>query len=363
LNAKTNICDVWRLYLSMVLATLIQQTGSLAEVTVPAKCPDVLVWLRTKTKQPGLQYQGKIADKDSFVTIFAESGTDSDDTINQHILGGNFADEIFIGTIAVMLTTSANEDNYDKPASSYKSLKSAEYEAIYAGWTFEEEDEDEEEENEEEEEENEEENEEEEKEEPEPIDEEVIIKKTRIKVVPPIQDINTDTPQRELVRSRFAEIGMPTAFIQDLELAILARSIRECAEMCVDVGWSSPIFCNHYKGRCIQIYENVRSDGYIKNPSCWLDKIVSGDVTAQALAEMSTLELHVGRWKAQVDAQIEKDKHMYSNSGGASIYLYCSGPGCRKKSRCDYYQMQTRSADEPMTTFVTCLECDRRWKF
>jgi transcription elongation factor S-II len=25
--------------------------------------------------------------------------------------------------------------------------------------------------------------------------------------------------------------------------------------------------------------------------------------------------------------------------------------------------MQTRSADEPMTTFVTCLVCDKHWKF
>ena len=41
--------------------------------------------------------------------------------------------------------------------------------------------------------------------------------------------------------------------------------------------------------------------------------------------------------------------------------MWCSG--CKKKSKCDYYQMQTRSADEPMTTFMTCLECDRRWKF
>lgn len=28
-----------------------------------------------------------------------------------------------------------------------------------------------------------------------------------------------------------------------------------------------------------------------------------------------------------------------------------------------YYQMQTRSADEPMTTFVTCVNCGNRWKF
>ena len=37
---------------------------------------------------------------------------------------------------------------------------------------------------------------------------------------------------------------------------------------------------------------------------------------------------------------------------------------CRKcKSRdCSYYQLQTRSADEPMTTYVTCVKCGNRWK-
>lgn len=34
-----------------------------------------------------------------------------------------------------------------------------------------------------------------------------------------------------------------------------------------------------------------------------------------------------------------------------------------KQRKCTYYQMQTRSADEPMTTFVSCVNCGNRWKF
>ncbi len=34
---------------------------------------------------------------------------------------------------------------------------------------------------------------------------------------------------------------------------------------------------------------------------------------------------------------------------------------CQQR-KCTYYQMQTRSADEPMTSFITCLNCGNRWK-
>ena len=37
---------------------------------------------------------------------------------------------------------------------------------------------------------------------------------------------------------------------------------------------------------------------------------------------------------------------------------------CRKchSKKCTYMQVQTRTADEPMTTFVTCIDCGNRWK-
>lgn len=33
-----------------------------------------------------------------------------------------------------------------------------------------------------------------------------------------------------------------------------------------------------------------------------------------------------------------------------------------KSDRTTYFQLQTRSADEPMTTYVTCLNCSKKWK-
>ena len=349
----------------MVLATGIQVGGTLQELSVPAKSADVLEWMRTKLKQPGLQFQGKIQDKDkeSWVTVFAESGSeDDDDAVNQHVLGGNFQDEVFVGCIIVMLSKNSNADNYDKSAAAYTNLKPAEYETIYSSWTFEGESSDEEEA------------------EAEvgaeddvsvdddvpPVDDEredvvedeaeaeaeaapTRQRKPRQAV---IHDVNTPCPLRDLVKQRYVEIGIPTDIAGELEAALLQRCIRDCAKQGIEVTWANVAFWHHYRGRCIQFYENAPA---------WIPKLVSGELTPTSFADMTVVELDPKRWKAQIEAQIEKDKHLYSSSGSASIYFYCSA--CKKKTKCDYYQMQTRSADEPMTTFVTCLECDRRWKF
>ena len=164
--------------------------------------------------------------------------------------------------------------------------------------------------------------------------------------------MNTPCPLRDLVKQRYVEIGIPTDISGELEAALLQRCIRDCAKQGIEVTWANVAFWHHYRGRCIQFYENAPA---------WIPKLVSGELTPTSFADMTVVELDPKRWKAQIEAQIEKDKHLYSSSGSASIYFYCSA--CKKKTKCDYYQMQTRSADEPMTTFVTCLECDRRWKF
>ncbi|KFV70716.1 Transcription elongation factor A protein 3, partial [Dryobates pubescens] len=53
-------------------------------------------------------------------------------------------------------------------------------------------------------------------------------------------------------------------------------------------------------------------------------------------------------------------EHQMAKTGGTVTDLFQCGK-CRKKN-CTYNQVQTRSADEPMTTFVLCNECGNRWK-
>jgi len=369
----------------MVLtATLVHPSGSLSELTIPTKTVDVLAWLRAKTKQPDLQFPGKIQSKERWVAVFAESGSDDDDDddkVNQHVLGGNFQDEIFVGSIVVMLTPNSNSDNYDKLPSAYINMKPSEYEVIYSNWTTVDEDDDDEDEDEVDE--NDEDDDVPTVEDAEAdaeadtdadtvadgtvADEDVpTTTETSVRAVPKKRvlraaagaaqhatDINTPCPIREIVKTRYSELGIHVS--SELESAILSRCIRECTIQGIEVAWTNPVFWNHYRGRCIQFYENM------KLTTDWIKKLNSRDIEVSDFAELSAVDLCPKRWKARIDAQIEKHKHLYSNAGTASIFFYCSG--CKKKSKCDYYQLQTRSADEPMTTFVTCLECDRRWKF
>jgi transcription elongation factor S-II len=81
----------------------------------------------------------------------------------------------------------------------------------------------------------------------------------------------------------------------------------------------------------------------------------------EAFAFMNEVDLDPGRWKEALEQSLAREIKTMETAKSASITLYCRR--CKKQSPCDYYQLQTRSADEPMTTFVTCLECDKRWKF
>ena len=66
------------------------------------------------------------------------------------------------------------------------------------------------------------------------------------------------------------------------------------------------------------------------------------------------------RGSSKIFFQNKDDKVLFEkDEGGATDQFKCNR--CKQR-KCTYYELQTRSADEPMTIFVTCLNCGKRWK-
>jgi transcription elongation factor S-II len=77
---------------------------------------------------------------------------------------------------------------------------------------------------------------------------------------------------------------------------------------------------------------------------------------------MSHQEINPERWKQLIKEKTIRDENKFNNKQEASTDLFtCPRSTCKSK-RCTYYEMQTRSADEPMTIFVTCLDCGKNFK-
>ncbi|XP_057818117.2 transcription elongation factor TFIIS [Cryptomeria japonica] len=92
-------------------------------------------------------------------------------------------------------------------------------------------------------------------------------------------------------------------------------------------------------------------------------RVLLGEIKPDKLIVMTAEEMASDQRKLE-NKQI-KDKALFEcergqNPKATTDQFKCSKCGQRK---CTYYQLQTRSADEPMTTFVTCVNCNNHWKF
>jgi DNA-directed RNA polymerase subunit M/transcription elongation factor TFIIS len=350
----------------MTNGVLISVTGGVSDIAIPPKTNDVLEWIRKKYKNSGIQFQGKIQDptkETRWLSIFA-CISDDEENINQHMFPSPFDEEEYSGPIVVLASENENQDDYDKPTSSYVNLKADEYETLYSEWTFD----IEEEEDDVVVEDLEDDDLEDEigvVDELEAEDEEELPVKQIVhapkQITTKSKNIFIDCPIRDKTIQNFNELFEDMDLTKEFELSMLHFINNNAIREGIEVDWSNRVFWNFYRNKAIYYYENLRgTDSYVQNDEDWLSKLKSKEVSPQTFVEMSATDMCPKQWKEINDRILESERKLYSKNMAASIITWCSG--CKKKSKCDYYQLQTRSADEPMTTFFTCLECDKKWK-
>lgn len=174
--------------------------------------------------------------------------------------------------------------------------------------------------------------------------------------------INSSEDSKKKIRENILSVlkkSVPEINPSDLEIAIFKATIKESERLHVICHWNNPLFENLYTTIARRIVTNMSKDSYIKNGRL-IQRLHEKEFTLEELAAKNSYELYPEIWKELSDRLIMREqKLLEGNKGMATDQFKCHGCG---KRECTYYEMQTRSADEPMTIFITCLNCGKRWR-
>lgn len=158
---------------------------------------------------------------------------------------------------------------------------------------------------------------------------------------------------RENVKKKLTEIVKNDKFGDNMEKAIYNYSLQMADEKYIVKKWENIYFSELYINKFRTVYINL------KNPDI-LNQIMTKKIKAQDFPFMTHQEILPEKWTHLIDDLKIKNQNKYTPKIEASTDNFTCYK-CKSKE-CSYYQLQTRSADEPMTTFVTCINCGTRWK-
>ena len=139
----------------------------------------------------------------------------------------------------------------------------------------------------------------------------------------------------------------------NIEISIYNFTIKDAFRLEITKQWNNPLFVVIYTNRLRTIYNNIKKSKY------FYDYILECKQKPDNIALITQHEMKPEKWEEIINMQNIINKNACEQHTLSSEFV------CRKckKNNCSHYQLQTRSADEPMTTFVSCNECGNRWKF
>ena len=147
---------------------------------------------------------------------------------------------------------------------------------------------------------------------------------------------------RTLIRKLYEEF-VPEKTAINIEKGLFNRSIEDADILNISSEWENPVFVHLYKTLNCEVFT------HLQNPDI-IDKINKKEILSKNVVNLKPYDICPDSWKPEV---FEEGDEV------AEGIFQCKNCGSRKTT---YYSVQTRSADEPMTNFITCVECKNRWK-
>lgn len=170
----------------------------------------------------------------------------------------------------------------------------------------------------------------------------------------PIREIKNPDQFRANIRQKLSVFFDNEKDINNLEKGIHNWSLKEATNKKVVKKWDNPFFVQIYLDHLRSIYINLKNEKLIH-------MVKNGEIKSQEIAFMTHHEMCPEKWDELIKAKSIRDKNKFEQNLEAMTDRFT----CRKckGKQCSYMQLQVRSSDEGITTYVNCNSCGFRWKF
>jgi len=136
--------------------------------------------------------------------------------------------------------------------------------------------------------------------------------------------------------------GLPQTTGKNIEISVYNHAIGYANTHNIEAAWTNFIFKHLYVSKAQEILASLRDS----------PEFVQKVVREKLSTEIATYH------KKQRKKKFDHDSSSSSDAVSEGIFK-CRKCGSRQTT---YYSVQIRSQDEPATNFITCLNCENRWK-
>ena len=186
---------------------------------------------------------------------------------------------------------------------------------------------------------------------------------------------------RDFARANFSKaLGTSGPLARNCERSVYNWAVQQSRKVADAPSWENRLFRWRYKQKLLGLATEMKRS--VDSVAVDLHVAESGRVAVnltirpQLVHRLLTKKLEArnlaqyppevlwpdGPWAKTLESLAEKDRILQAAKLRESNFEGAFKCGKCKSMKTTYYQLQTRSADEPMTTFVTCHNCNNRWK-
>jgi hypothetical protein len=145
----------------------------------------------------------------------------------------------------------------------------------------------------------------------------------------------------------------------DFERGIFNHTLEMARRKGTRCVWENPEFSALYNIEARRCISNIDPTSYVGNARL-LTRLKDGEFLPHVIPFMTYSELFPEKWAESLEMAMKREAKMLTvDKSMATDMFKCTKCG---KRECTYYEMQTRSADEPMTQFIRCLNCGKQWR-